>query len=136
MDHLVAMDQIREGIGLRGYAQQDPMVEYKKEGHERFELLVEKIYLSISERLTAAVASEKPEVQKTIAMTNPRNVQYQHGELESGVSEEARLKQQQSAEIGSEAAKVEKVVSGKDKVGRNDPCPCGSGKKYKHCHGR
>lgn len=136
MDHLVAMDQLREGIGLRGYAQRDPMVEYKREGHERFEVLVSKMYMSISEKLEAALSVE--DVEKVVKTAAPRvkkaDVSYQHGEFESGVADEA--KQKQTVELGTgKTVKVEQVVSGQDKVGRNDPCPCGSGKKYKKCHG-
>jgi len=134
MDHLVIMDQLREGIGLRGYAQRDPMVEYKKEGHERFEALVAKVYSSIAERLTAALeveTSQSPKVKERISKS-ARGVRYQQGELESGVADETRYAK--DGQVG-EAIQVEKVVAGQDKVGRNDPCPCGSGKKYKKCHG-
>jgi len=130
MDHLVAMDQLREGIGLRGYAQRDPMVEYKREGHERFELLVSKIYSSIAERLFAVLETEAKEVSKRQQdiSRHMRGVKYQRGELESGVADEAQAQEM--------SVSVEKVVSGQEKVGRNDPCPCGSGKKYKKCHGK
>ncbi|RJR27459.1 preprotein translocase subunit SecA [candidate division WWE3 bacterium] len=141
MEHLVDMDQIREGIGLRGYAQRDPMVEYKKEGHERFSILVSRIYSTIGQRLISfdkENVSVKPQRESLF-----RNLQYQHSELESGVSEEYAAgaagegsdNPRYVDESGREL-KVEKVVSGKEKVGRNDPCPCGSGKKYKHCHGK
>lgn len=136
MDHLVAMDQLREGIGLRGYAQRDPMVEYKREGHERFELLVSKMYSSIAERLSVALEKQAEEVTKRredISM-HMRGIKYQKGELESGVADEAQA-QSMGAAVG-DAVNVEKVVSGQEKVGRNDPCPCGSGKKYKRCHGQ
>ncbi len=134
MDHLVAMDQLREGIGLRGYAQRDPMVEYKREGHERFEVLVSKVYSSITEKLYAALAVEKPE--KTVLKeekVSAKGMSYKRGEFESGVADEA---QEQRVELSTgKTVEVEKVVSGEEKVGRNDPCPCGSGKKYKRCHG-
>jgi uncharacterized protein YecA (UPF0149 family) len=67
----------------------------------------------------------------------PRNVSYQHGELETGVSEEAALvKAPKVQDSFGRKLEVEEVVSGKEKIGRNDPCPCGSGKKYKKCHGK
>ncbi|MFC1756187.1 SEC-C metal-binding domain-containing protein [Patescibacteria group bacterium] len=134
MDHLVAMDQLREGIGLRGYAQRDPMVEYKREGHERFEVLVSKMYSSITEKLYAALTADKPEkVTKKKASVSIKGVSYKKGEFESGVADEA---QQQQVELSTgKTVEVEKVVSGEEKVGRNDTCPCGSGKKYKKCHG-
>jgi len=136
MDHLVAMDQLREGIGLRGYAQRDPMVEYKREGHERFELLVSKIYSSIAERLLAALDKQAEDVTKKQQdiSRHMRGIKYQKGELESGVADEAQAQSMRAS--AGDAVQVEKVVSGEEKVGRNDPCPCGSGKKYKKCHGQ
>ena len=118
MEHLVDMDHVREGIGLRGYAQRDPIVEYKREGHERFDVLVQKIYTNVGERLSKVsgeVAAQKQRGPK-------ENLDYAQGSLETGVAEEAKAKR-----------KTEPVRSSKDKVGRNDPCPCGSGLKYKKC---
>ena len=154
MDHLVDMDQVREGIGLRGYAQRDPMVEYKKEGRERFEILVNKLYSSISERIskvTEQVAKQKEEYMSNLL----KHAQYSRGAIETGVSEEAAAAEKAggagsggggggavssgavSDSISSgRTIKVEAVKSGEKKVGRNDPCSCGSGKKYKNCHGK
>ena len=129
MEHLVDMDQVREGIGLRGYAQRDPMVEYKKEGHERFEILLSRMYFMIGERLSAVSREpvKTPQQGKNINMT------YHKGEIETGVADEMK---EAVVDQNGRSINVEKVVSGKEKVGRNDPCPCGSGKKYKHCHGQ
>jgi len=137
MDHLVDMDQIREGIGLRGYAQRDPMVEYKKEGHARFELLVTKIYQTIGDRLTRLNLEYAPSQKREVI--NSKDINYTHGELESGVGEEmaaSNAKAPKLVDAEGREIKIEKVVSGQQKVGRNDPCPCGSGKKFKHCHGK
>jgi preprotein translocase subunit SecA len=142
MDHLVDMDQLREGIGLRGYAQRDPMVEYKREGHERFELLVQRVYQSIYDRIKRLEdmdLSVLEAVSVSSRAQKPANVEYKHGELETGVSEEGSEYAQAPKKIVDSAGrelKVEKVGSSVEKVGRNDPCPCGSGKKYKNCHGR
>ena len=133
MEHLVDMDQVREGIGLRGYAQRDPMVEYKKEGHERFGILVSKMYTVIGERLSYVSKEVKPD-RKSDALQR-KNVVYKHGELESGVKDEMGEMANATDSLGRQL-KIEQVVSNKGKVGRNDPCPCGSGKKYKHCHGK
>jgi len=116
MDHLVDMDQVREGVGLRGYAQRDPMVEYKKEGHERFAILISKMYSMIGERLLY-VTKNTPQQQKAQSLQNRRLAYH-------------------SADLGDSQTKTLQVVSGKEKIGRNDPCPCGSGKKYKNCHGK
>lgn len=124
MEHLVDMSQVREGIGLRGYAQRDPIVEYKREGHERFEMLLHRVYNSVSERLEKVTDDIKQYVQAGPSVV--QNLNYQKGSLESGVADEKK-----SLQRGKDI--VQPVKSSKNKVGRNDPCPCGSGKKYKHC---
>ncbi|MFC1621970.1 preprotein translocase subunit SecA [Patescibacteria group bacterium] len=129
MEHLVVMDQLREGVGMQAYAQKTPMVEYKREGHERFEMLVSKIYSSVAERLLAAVEPANVGISHAGPTQRGQNISYQKGEFESGVGEESSAVQAQGP------ARVQKVESGKEKVGRNDPCPCGSGKKFKRCHG-
>ncbi len=136
MDHLVDMDQVREGIGLRGYAQRDPMVEYKNEGHERFAFLLQRIYSTVGERLSKATKGTVVQVSST---SNPlsQNLNYQHGELETGVRQEANEEARaQVVDSSGRVLKVEKIETGRAKVGRNDLCPCGSGKKFKQCHGK
>ncbi len=136
MEHLVDMDQIQEGIGLRGYAQRDPMVEYKKEGHARFELLVTKVYQTIADRLSRISIDYTPQPKNELMDTN--KMSYAHGELETGVGDVIKQAEQPQKLVDTEGReiKIEKVTSGQAKVGRNDPCPCGSGKKYKNCHGK
>jgi len=122
MEHLDTMEDLREGIGLRGYGGSDPLVEYKREGHKLFELLVSNIFITLSERITKSLeVSVIPELIEEQPV--PREVVYKHQSAELGVSDEAaevRITQRTTA----------------NKVGRNDPCPCGSGKKYKRCHRR
>ena len=129
IEHLVDMDQVREGIGLRGYAQRDPMVEYKKEGHERFGILISRIYSTIGERLSSVTGQVKEEKKKPLSN---RNIIYQHGEIESGLKDE-----RESVSVLDSMGRKIRVQSINNnqtqKVGRNDPCPCGSGKKYKKC---
>jgi preprotein translocase subunit SecA len=135
MDHLVDMDQVREGIGLRGYAQRDPMVEYKREGHERFEILISKVYSMVGDRLASISKDSVPE--KKGSDVSREKLTYHKSEIETGVSQEGM--EMQGAKVVDSSGrelKVEKVESGKEKIGRNDPCPCGSGKKFKNCHGR
>jgi preprotein translocase subunit SecA len=135
MSHLVDMDQVRDGIGLRGYAQRDPMVEYKREGHERFEILVSKVYSMMGERLSSV---SKDVSLKDRVSDQQQKLTYHQSELETGVSVEGQEIQERKVidQNSGRELKVEKIESGKEKVGRNDPCPCGSGKKYKNCHGR
>ncbi|MCA9301743.1 preprotein translocase subunit SecA [Candidatus Nomurabacteria bacterium] len=135
MEHLVDMDNLRDGIGLRGYAQKDPIVEYKREGHTRFDMLVDSIYSGISERLLRLKEIKRaPEQVRSVEnrlesklKSELQSAVYEQGELNSGVEDEAKLKNK------STKAPTTKSV---DKIGRNDPCPCGSGKKYKKCHGK
>lgn len=144
MEHLVDMDQLKEGIGLRGYAQRDPMVEYKKEGHARFEILVGRIYNSIAERISRFEGVYTPGEGQNILEEEMVGATYKKGTLESGVADEAELVTKGIPEGGQKRVlqdnlgrkiKIKKVTSTKE-VGRNDPCPCGSGKKYKYCCGR
>lgn len=144
MDHLVDMDNLRESTALKTYAQRDHLVEYKTEGHERFKLLIKKIYSDIWQRLLNIEAQVTPKDQQGSAnQQRPQppqpktrrddsllamgQIKYQRGELQSGVTAE---------DDAPRGYKVEEVKSGQPKVGRNDPCPCGSGKKYKFCHGQ
>jgi preprotein translocase subunit SecA len=112
-DHLLNMDHLKEGIGLRAYSQRDPLVEYKREGFDNFTAMMERVedeivrYLFL---LEPAVTQEEKKVER-----RERSYSYSAPEKEE--------------------KKPAKPVTRADKVGRNDPCPCGSGKKYKKCHG-
>jgi preprotein translocase subunit SecA len=115
-DHLLAMDHLREGIGLRGYGQKDPKLEYKKEGYEMFVEMLFRIKMDLVEKLMrveienmAQIEEFRPEEQEMTMI---------HGEVGGD---------------GGEEQKQVTVRRAQPKVGRNDPCPCGSGKKYKKC---
>ena len=128
MEHLVDMSHLRDGIGLRGYAQKDPIVEYKREGHERFDILIGQLYGMIVERISRIEnASAVP-----AGPVKPQNekLDFQHGEIETGVAEEKKIALKDN--LGRKI-KVEKVTVNSETIGRNDPCPCGSGLKYKKC---
>ncbi len=132
-DHLLAIDHLKEGIGLRGYGQRDPLIEYKKESFELFTLMKERIEDQIVQYLfklqpvareesaedVNARATERRAPVAMPARRGPSNVNYSYG----------------AAASGGQDAKVETMQRSAPKVGRNDPCPCGSGKKYKKCHG-
>ncbi|MBT9612112.1 MAG: preprotein translocase subunit SecA [Burkholderiales bacterium] len=125
-EHLAALDQLRQGIHLRGYAQKNPKQEYKRESFELFSAMLDTIWYEVT-RITMTVQIRSPEdVEVVDAHTAPENVQYHHADYD-----EALGKNEQDA-----AEEHAPFVRHEDKVGRNDPCPCGSGKKYKHCHGR
>ena len=126
-DHLLAIDHLKEGIGLRGYGQRDPLVEYKKESFELFTLMKERIedqmvqYLFRLQPVIREAEGEVVGLRAPVPMPRRRaaNINYSYG----------------AAASGGQDAKVETVHRATPKVGRNDPCPCGSGKKYKKCHG-
>ncbi|PHM61597.1 preprotein translocase subunit SecA [Xenorhabdus ishibashii] len=125
-EHLAAMDYLRQGIHLRGYAQKDPKQEYKRESFAMFANMLESLKYEVISTLSKVQVRMPEEVEA----------------LEQQRREEAeRLARQQhlshEVEQGALMSKAEaQVATGERKVGRNDPCPCGSGKKYKHCHGR
>ncbi len=118
-DHLLAMDHLKEGIGLRGYAQQNPLVEYQKEGFSMFESLMVVMQKDIVEKVFSVQVQKPQDVQQVQQQqaAKPQRVQMSHG---------AEVQQSAPAQAKREG----------ERVGRNDPCPCGSGKKYKRCHGK
>jgi len=113
-EHLLAMDHLRQSVGLRGYAQKEPLQEYKRESFEMFAAMLERI------RLETMLALHHVQVEQPVPVEEPRHdtpMQFSHGdEVEEEIPQTYRRTQ--------------------PKVGRNDPCPCGSGKKYKQCHGK
>jgi preprotein translocase subunit SecA len=123
-EHLAALDHLRQGIHLRGYAQKNPKQEYKREAFELFGAMVEAVKLEVVKTLTAVEIRAKDDVPPIDDKAHVQNVQLQHG----GGEEEG--------EADAEPKKQQPTVRHAQKVGRNDPCPCGSGKKYKHCHGK
>jgi preprotein translocase subunit SecA len=126
-DHLLAMDHLRSAVSLRGWAQIDPKVEYKREGMRTFE----KMWTSIGERVTDLIFKIEQLDQEFVGSTWKESRAI-HEEA-PGTQDIAR--QQQSAIDASETqAKIEPIRNQGPRVGRNDPCPCGSGKKYKNCH--
>ncbi len=137
-EHLGALDQLRQGIHLRGYAQKNPKQEYKREAFELFGAMLEAVKRQVTYFLTH-IALATPEQVRQVAEREeqaraPQNVQYQHPAYE-----EALVGAGAEAEAEGDAVPLRKpapFVRQIGKVGRNEPCPCGSGKKYKHCHGR
>jgi preprotein translocase subunit SecA len=110
IEHLDAMQSLREGIGLRGYGQRDPLVEYKREGYRYFEELL----ANIQKQVVYTIYKVKVEVKKPLPMESAQK-------MTSG---------------GDSSKTSQSKPKKKEQVGRNDPCPCGSGKKYKKCHGK
>jgi preprotein translocase subunit SecA len=128
-EHLAALDHLRQGIHLRGYAQKNPKQEYKREAFELFGTMVESVKLEVIRTLTNVQYGERPpEVDDKLHVDN---VRLQHADYEEAASDGNG-----DVAIAEAATKKRPAVRAAQKVGRNDPCPCGSGKKYKHCHGK
>ncbi len=161
-DHLLSMDHLKEGIGLRGYGQHDPLVEYKKESFEMFEAMLQRfqedtvryLYLmQILERPAEPGAGGPPPSGPVDQGAEPggvpvhrdgdgngrrpaRMVSTSADELEEAFMRRKRRELEQARMAGGgDVQPVQQVVRAQEKVGRNDPCPCGSGKKFKKCHG-
>ena len=132
-EHLAALDHLRQGIHLRGYAQKNPTQEYKREAFELFSIMLESIKSEVTKILMAVQIRSAQELASVEEPEAPRNVQYQHADFADGGG--ASVEAEAEGDIAV-AERPRPFVRGAEKVGRNDPCPCGSGKKYKHCHGR
>jgi preprotein translocase subunit SecA len=128
-EHLSALDHLRQGIHLRGYAQKNPKQEYKREAFELFAAMLDAIKLEVTQVLMTVQVRSESDVEAVEAAPAPGNVQYHHADYDEALA---------SSSDGGEATSQEHkpFVRNEQKIGRNDPCPCGSGKKYKQCHGR
>ncbi|MDH4285805.1 MAG: preprotein translocase subunit SecA [Gallionella sp.] len=127
-EHLAALDHLRQGIHLRGYAQKNPKQEYKRESFELFSAMLDAIKREVTQVLMTVQVRSEAEVETVEAPPPPENVQYHHADYDEALA--------QSDEARSTEEEQKPFVRDGQKVGRNDPCPCGSGKKYKQCHGK
>ena len=122
-EHLAALDHLRQGIHLRGYAQKNPKQEYKREAFELFEHLLDAVRTDVT-RVLMTVQVRAEDVEDSTPHAEVQNVQYHHADFDEALGQ------------GAAAEAAPAAADAGPKVGRNDPCPCGSGKKYKHCHGK
>jgi preprotein translocase subunit SecA len=156
-DHLLSMDELKQGIGNRAYGQKDPLVEYKKESYELFTAMMDRIedetvrYLYFLQVHTGGAPvgpypepeeedeGDGAEVETEAVTPQASDAQRQAAKatMEDFTKATLRKKDRELAElqVGGDGSTGPKTVNGGAKVGRNDPCPCGSGKKYKKCHG-
>jgi preprotein translocase subunit SecA len=166
-DHLLSMDHLKEGIGLRGYGQHDPLVEYKRESFDMFEEMMQRfqeetvryLYLmQVMERppdsgarpaggppesSTNNLSGQASDAVVPSVITGgrgsngrpPRQIATSVDEIEEAFQRKKKKELEQSRMAGAGDMQVQQVVRSGDKIGRNDPCPCGSGKKYKKCCG-
>ncbi len=126
-DHLSALDHLRQGIHLRSYAQKNPKQEYKREAFQLFSSLLDTVKSEVTKITMLVQVKSEADVEAVEMPAEPENVQYQHANFDEalGVQSDEAPNAQQALPFEREGIKV----------GRNDPCPCGSGKKYKQCHG-
>jgi preprotein translocase subunit SecA len=157
-DHLRDMDHLKEGIGLRGYGQHDPLVEYKRESFDMFEAMMRRFQEETVRYLYLMQILERPEMARTIGSEQgpdagvavitagsggdgdgtrrPRALATSVDEVEEAFQRKKRRELEQASMAGAgDLQPVQQVVRNAAKIGRNDPCPCGSGKKYKKCCG-
>jgi len=133
-EHLAALDHLRQGIHLRGYAQKNPKQEYKREAFELFSQMLELIKNDVTRTLMMVRIRSREEVEaaeEQLAQPQVTNIHYQKAEAQPDADPEELL----NPNAGEPEKKQQPLVNAVPKVGRNDACPCGSGKKYKQCHG-
>jgi len=150
-DHLLSMDHLKEGIGLRGYGQKDPLVEYKKESFELFQAMMERIedesirylfFLQVQQGERPSLPfPEEDEYEEEDDEPTPEQRKAAQSSIQDFTRNIERKKDKELAElqfVGGDgtAGNGHKQAHNTNKVGRNEPCPCGSGKKYKKCHGQ
>ncbi len=138
-EHLAAMDYLRQGIHLRGYAQKNPEQEYKREAFQMFSEMLDRVkrdVISIVSRVQIRTEEEVEALERRRREAAAARLQLQHAEAQSmsaATGTDGPVAQPRSRPV---AEPVVPFVRGERKIGRNEPCPCGSGKKYKHCHGQ
>jgi preprotein translocase subunit SecA len=133
-EHLAALDHLRQGIHLRGYAQKNPKQEYKREAFELFGQMLDMIKNEVIRVVMTVRIQSREEIEaaeEQLAQAQVSNVHYEHADFNPNAAPEELLAPTANADDGAHP-----LVHAMPKVGRNDPCPCGSGKKYKQCHGR
>ena len=127
-EHLAGMDQLRQGIGLRGYAQKNPKQEYKREAFEMFTAMLDRVKAEVVTILSKVQVREESEIdeleRRQQEALQQQELEMQHAQVASATAEPEVEESEQT------------FVRQQPKVGRNEPCPCGSGKKYKQCHGK
>ena len=133
-EHLAAMDYLRQGIGLRSYAQKNPKQEYKREAFNMFQQMLEQIK---HETISLIARAQLPTLEEIRALEEaqhvPEDIEYQHAQADNILQPEAP---QPPAALPAKAVKHQPFKRTQKKLGRNAPCHCGSGKKFKHCHGK
>ena len=132
-DHLLVMDHLKSGVSLRGYAQQDPLIEFKREGLDSFERMLD----ATREKFTDLFFKARWVRQDALArIWAGQSSEHALAESVYEAQRQAALQMSQQSQMANEGEAIKTIIRDKPKVGRNDPCPCGSGKKYKKCCGK
>ena len=134
-EHLAALDHLRQGIHLRGYAQKNPKQEYKREAFELFGQMLDMIKNEVIRVIMTVRIQSREEIEaaeEQLAHSQISNVHYEHADFNPNAAPEELLAPTANADDGG----MRPITNAMPRVGRNDPCPCGSGKKYKQCHGK
>ena len=134
-EHLANLDHLRQGIHLRGYAQKNPKQEYKRESFELFSDMLDRIKTDVVRVILTVQVRSQEDVQAVEEPPPVTNVRYQHADYEEALANGAGGDGGDTA-VATAPPKAQPFARAGEKVGRNEPCPCGSGKKYKQCHGR
>jgi preprotein translocase subunit SecA len=134
-EHLAAMDYLRQGIHLRGYAQKNPKQEYKREAFDMFKSLIQRIHQEAVGFLARAQLQTEPEPIPAPRPPAPAAMHFEHAAMTALTESATGDGETDGSGIEVHHTQEPFVREGR-KVGRNEPCPCGSGKKYKHCHGQ
>lgn len=139
-EHLAALDHLRQGIHLRGYAQKNPKQEYKREAIALFSGMLQRVRDDVAKLLLTVRVKSREEAEaaeREAEQAHVQNVQYHHSDYDEALAEPASPKRSSSATAEHESNSGQTPLRNAGlKVGRNEPCPCGSGKKFKHCHGK
>ncbi|MEM6304947.1 MAG: preprotein translocase subunit SecA [Pseudomonadota bacterium] len=134
-EHLLTLEHLRSVVGFRGYAQRDPLNEYKNESFQLFEMMLDSLRQDVTQRLAQVQPMTEEERQAML-----QEIAAQQAAMAAAAEEAAAPAQAPAVEAGKKGARLSTFVEGDPSTwgnpGRNDPCPCGSGKKFKHCHGR
>ncbi|MEN8763096.1 MAG: SEC-C metal-binding domain-containing protein, partial [Thiogranum sp.] len=134
-EHLAAMDYLRQGIHLRGYAQKNPKQEYKREAFEMFTGLLERIKMDVVSVLSKVQVRTESDVA-AVDEQRRRKAEMQYHHDEASAMQDAAAEEQAPPGGQRKEQQAQPFVRNGRKIGRNEPCPCGSGKKYKQCHGK
>jgi preprotein translocase subunit SecA len=148
-EHLAGLDYLRQGIHLRGYAQKNPKQEYKREAFEMFSAMLDQVKHGVVSILSRAQLQSQADVQAVDERPASGRIEARHADAPSAIAGGVANAPAPAPAMASgrsappppppppgEGEAATPFVRGERKVGRNEPCPCGSGKKYKHCHGR